>query len=60
VKGTFVKQHKESEQARLSALIDKFLFSNIDFYNGKKFSKMIAHRNVVTEAEKIFSIFNKA
>jgi hypothetical protein len=37
-----VKQHKESEQARLLVEVDEFLFGNIDFYNGNKFSKIIA------------------
>jgi hypothetical protein len=37
-----VKQHKESEQARLLVEVDEFLFSNIDFYNGDKFLKIIA------------------
>jgi hypothetical protein len=36
-----VKQHTKSEQARLLVEIDEFLFSDIDFYNGK-FSKIIA------------------
>jgi hypothetical protein len=37
-----VKQHTKSEQARLLVEIDEFLFSDIDFYNGNKFSKIIA------------------
>jgi hypothetical protein len=37
-----VKQHKESEQARLLVEGDEFLFINIDFFNGNKFSKIIA------------------
>jgi hypothetical protein len=38
-----VKQHKESEQARLLVEVDEFLFGNIDFDNGIKLSKVIAH-----------------